>query len=94
MESMTKKSVRSKDVAFLEDQFVGDDDKLEKASSFVEFHIILDTVTPPLVLPADYRGEIQEDDDDTENKDAPMVMMLSQLNKLIRNLQYYQLNLD
>ena len=39
---MSKKIVRSRDIVFLEDQFVGDDDKVEKASCSVEIPARLD----------------------------------------------------
>ena len=68
---VTKKIVRSRDVVFLEDQLVSDDDKVEKASSSAEIPVRLDTVPP--VVPTNHGGEVQEDDGDTGNEDAPIV---------------------
>ena len=65
------KIVRSRDVVFLKDQLVGDDDEVEKASSSIEIPVRLDTFPP--IVPADHGGDVYKDDGDTGNEDAPMV---------------------
>ena len=69
---MSRKVVRSRDVVFLEDQLVDDDDKVEKASSYAEIPIRIDRVVPPTVH-ANHEGELQEGDGVTENEDDPTI---------------------
>ena len=69
---MSKKTVKSRDVVFLEDQLVDDGDKVEKASSSIEIPIRIDPVVPPTVH-ANYGGELQEGDGVIENEDDPIV---------------------
>ena len=69
---MNRKIVRIKDVVFLEDQLVDDDDKVEKASSSIEIPIRTDPFVLPIVH-ANHGGELQEGHGVTENEDDLIV---------------------
>ena len=69
---LSRKIVRSRDIAFLEGQFVDDSEKVEKASSSAEIPIIIDLVVPSTVY-ANHGGELQEGDGVIENEDDPIV---------------------
>ena len=78
---MNRKTVKSIDVVFLEDQLVDDGDKVEKACSSAEIPIRIDPIVPPTVH-ANHGGELQEGDGVIENEDDPIVYDVEQTDKV------------
>ena len=85
---MSRKIVRSRDIVFLKDQLVDDDDKVEKVSSFTKIPIRIDPIVHlqcMLIMGESYRKVMVS----LKKKMALQLMMLSQLNKLMENVHYH-----
>lgn len=83
-----RKIVRSRDVVFLEDQLVHDNDKIEQASSTIKVLIRIDSFIPPIGH-MNHRGELQEDDDVIENDDNPIVDEVEPIEQVDKKLPLY-----
>ena len=88
---MSKKIVISRVVMFIEDQFVDNGDKVEKASSSVEILIRIDPVVLP-TMHANHGESYRKVMVSLKMKMTLQLMMLSQLNKLRENFHYHHMN--